>query len=91
MTRANQRATRIDACVTGWWTEVDNSWTKIGFHTESLVFDGQWLELYRPTLSWDFGPPYRQGSVEEVTGWYRVPVRRVRRLVYDLCVDESGY
>lgn len=92
MARGSAQPTRVDGCVSGGWTErVSASLTKyVTFTADALVFDNQWVELWNPTLFVGYHRANEGTLSEQVRGHYRVPVRKVESLRYDLCTA-SGY
>lgn len=87
MTRANQRPTRVDGCVTGSWIERAGPYLYkyVSFTCDALVFDNRWIELHNPTIFVGYHSASEGTFSEQVTGYYRVPVHKFERLTYDLC------
>lgn len=89
MSRSRIEPTRVDSCVVGRYTQQEPAFVRfVEFTAESLVFDNQWVELRNPVLSVTFNDQQpNPSSVEQITGWLRVPIRTIDQLRYDLCVD----
>lgn len=90
MTRRAYEPTRVDQCVSGRYTERLDAqlMATCDFTAAAIVFDNQWVEFRDVMISRRYTGLKREcPNIEHVPGWYRVPVRRIDNLRYDLCTE----